>query len=196
LFSGEPGGFGEGATIIAQRPGLTDVELDESPRYHDFSHLPTEPRALRLAIERDPLYGPTAEQSGSAKMPTAQLIAELCDLLNKPNVTPELRAAAFGALSEIPGIELNRDAVDMVGRPGYALGYEAPAAGGYGSMMRGFRVEYIFDPETSDVLGRREVITHPEELSWKPEIPAGTVLREAAYLETAVVDSTRERPPQ
>lgn len=193
-FSGEQGGYGPGATVLAQRPGLTDVEFEEGPRYRDFSALPTEPRALRLAIERDPIYGPTVEESGGAKMPTAQVISELWDVLNKPNTTPELRAAIFGALAEIPGIELNRDAVDLVGRPGYALGYEAPESGGYGSTVRGFRVEYIFDPETAAVLGRREVITRPEVLAWGKDVPAGTVLREAAYLDTGVVDSTRERP--
>ncbi len=194
-FSGEMGGY-PGANVIAQRPGLTDVELDESPAYPDFSALPTEPRALRLAIERDPIYGPTVEQSGSAKMPTAQVISELWDLLNKPNTTPELRAAIFGALSELPGIELNRDARDSAGRPGYALGYESsPSSEAYGSStMYGFRVEYIFDPDTADVLGRREIITHPDEFSWLAQVPAGTVLRETAYLETGVVDSTRERP--
>src|SRR5690606_18089440 len=119
-----------------------------------------------LAIERDPVYGPTAAESGFAQMPTAQLISELWDILNKPGLTPELRAAIFGALSEIPGIELNRDARDAVGRPGYGLGYEAPDSESYGTTTRGFRVEYIFDPETSEVLGRRETIAHPEEISW------------------------------
>ena len=105
----------------------------------------------------------------------------------------ELRAAIFGALAELPGIELNREAVDSVGRSGYGLGYEAPASESYGTTTRGFRVEYIFDPETSAVLGRREVITHPE-LVWSEDVPAGTVLREVAYLENGVVGSTRERP--
>jgi len=198
LFAGKAGGFFDypGPTVIAQRPGLADVELDESPGYPDFSKLPTESRALRLAIERDPIYGPTVAETGTAKMPTAQVISELWDVLNKPNSTPELRAAIFGALSELPGIELNRDARDSVGRPGYALGYESsPSSESYGaSTMHGIRVEYIFDPETAAVLGQREIITHPDEFSWLKEVPAGTVMREATYLETGVVDSTRERP--
>lgn len=174
----------------------SDSELGESPGFPDFSRLPTEPRALRLAIERDPVYGPPVAESGTEKMPTAQVIAELWDILDKPNTTPELRAAIFGALAELPGIELNREARNAVGRPGYALGYEAPASEGYGETTRGFRVEYIFDPETAEILGRRQTITHPELVSWAKGLPAGTVMREVAYLQSGVVDSTRERPSQ
>lgn len=200
LFAGKAGGYFDypGPTVLEQRLGLTDVELDESPSYPRFSTLPTEPRALRLTIERDPVYGPTVEESGSAKMPTAQVISELWDILNKPTTTPALRAAIFGALAELPGIELNRDARDAAGRPGYGLGYETSSLSeSYGaSTMPGIRVEYIFDPETSDVLGRRETITQPEEISWAKGVPAGTVLRAVAYLQTRVVDSIRERPAE
>lgn len=173
-----PGSFGE--------DGVSDVENEEGPRFPDYSALPTEPRALRLAIER----------RQAEPINPGRTIAELWDILDKPNTTPELRAAIFEALAELPGIELDRDVVDLVGRPGYALSYEGTSAGSYGEQQPGKRVEYIFDPGTSEVLGRREVISDPAKLlPWAQGIPAGTAWREVAYLRSEVVDSTRERPP-
>ena len=185
-----------GAKIIELRPGVTDVENPQSPNFPDNSELPTEPKALRLAIEQRQISG----TSGSGEPPTdsinsGQVIAELWDILDKPNTTPELRAAIFGAIAELPGIELNRNAVDLVGRSGYALSFESTSSSSYGEQMPGKRVEYIFDPETSDILGRREVITDPEKLlPWAQGIPAGTAWREVAYLRSGVVDSNHARP--
>ncbi len=175
------------AKILDLRPPVTDVETTGSPGFTDFSALPTEPQALRSAIEA---------RQGAGSVKTGKVIAELWDILDKPNTTPELRAAVFGALAEEPGIELNRDAEDLIGRSGYALSYETTASDGYGEELPGIRVEYIFDPDTSAVLGRRDVITDPAEFSWAKGIPAGTVRREVAYLGSGIVDSTRERPAE
>jgi hypothetical protein len=176
-----------GADVIELRPGVTDVEHEEGPSFPDFSTFPTEPKALRLAIE----------QRQDDSINTGQVIAELWDILDKPNTTPELRAAIFGALAELPGIELDRNASNLVGRSGYALSYESTESSSYGEQQPGKRVEYIFDPETSAILGRREIIVDPEKLlPWAKEISAGTVWREVAYLQSRVVDSTRERPDE
>jgi hypothetical protein len=176
------------ADIIELRPGVTDVEYEEGPRFPDFSALPTEPKALRLEVEQRQTAGP---------INTGQVIAELWDILDKPNTTPELRAAIFGALAELPGIELDRGASNLVGRSGYALGYESTDSSSYGEQRPGKRVEYIFDPETSAILGRRETIVDPEKLlPWAKGIAAGTVWREVAYLQSQVVDSTREGPDE
>lgn len=176
-----------GARIIELRPGVTDVENKEGPTFPDFSTLPTDPQALRLAVER-------RQGSDANSINPGQVIGELWDILDKPNTTPELRAAIFGALAELPGIELDRNASDLVGRSGYALGYESTKSSSYGEQRPGIRVEYIFDPETSEVLGRRQVITDPEAIPSMQGIAAGTVMREVAYLRSAVVDSTHERP--
>jgi hypothetical protein len=177
-----------GANIIELRPGVTDIENEEGPRFPDFSTLPTEPKALRLAIE---------QRQAAKPINTAQVIAELWDILDKPNTTPELRAAIFGALAELPGIELDRNASNLVGRSGYALSYESTDSGSYGEQQPGKRVEYIFDPETSAILGRREIIVDPDKLlPWAKEISAGTVWREVAYLQSGIVDSTDERPDE
>jgi hypothetical protein len=182
--------------IVDLRPGLTDVETQESTGLPDLSALPTEPKALRLGLENHRITVPWRQGEPTPKQPmtSGQLIAELWDILDKPDTTPALRAAVFAALAEIPGIELNRNAKDLVGRPGYALSYETGASTAYGENLPGLRVEYIFDPETSAILGRREAIADPGKFSWAKGLPTGTVRREVAYLESGVVDSTRERP--
>jgi hypothetical protein len=186
-----------GAHIIELRPGVTDVENEEGPSFPDFSTLPTEPKALRLEIEQRQVSGPASDESAANSIDAGQVIAELWDILDKPNTTPQLRAAIFGALAELPGIELDRNASNLVGRSGYALSYESTSSSSYGEQQPGKRVEYIFDPETSAILGRREVIADPEKLlPWAKEIPAGTVWREVAYLQSQVVDSTHERPDE
>jgi hypothetical protein len=172
-----PGPFGEEG-----ERGVVDGVAKEGQGFVDTAALPTEPKALRLAIE------------GGQASGTGQVISELWDILDKPNTTPALRAAVFGALAELPGIELNHDAKDLVGRPGYALSHESEGSSSYGEHQPGLRVEYIFDPETSAILGRREIIADPEKLSWARGIPAGTVRREVAYLQSGLVDSTAARP--
>jgi hypothetical protein len=177
-----------GSHIIELRPGVTDIEEAEGPRFRDFSSLSTEPKALRLAIE---------QRQGAGPVNTGQVISELWDILDKPNTTAELRAAIFGALAELPGIELDRSASNLVGRTGYALSYESPdSSSGYGEQQPGLRVEYIFDPETSEILGRRELVTRPEQVPWPQGVAPGTVRREVAYLQSGVVDSTGERPDE
>jgi hypothetical protein len=208
LFSGEEGGF-PGAHVIEVGRGVRDVEAMDGPGFRDFSNFPTEPEALRLAIEHRQASGSPNHDGPAAKpLDTGQVIAELWDILDKPNTTPALRAAVFGALAELPGIELNRDARDLVGRSGSALSYESSESSAYGEEQPGIRVEYIFDPETAELLGRREILADPEMLSSREGavlgyevpgyqgVPAGTVRREVAYLESGIVDSTHERPDE
>src|SRR5262249_46290022 len=102
--------------------------------------LPTEPEALRLAIERGPrgaTPSPASSQRGSATADT------LLEILREPISGPALRAAAFGALAEIPGIEIEHGVTDAAGRRGDALTWNRD---------RGFGQKLIFDPRTSKVL--------------------------------------------
>ena len=102
-------------------------------------------------------------------------------LLGRPNASPALRAAAFNALAEIPGFALDRNATDLVGRAGYAISYDKG---------HGMREEFIFDPATSKLLGERIVLAEPEPY-WQ-EYEAGLAIRDVAYLQSKVVDSTNE----
>jgi hypothetical protein len=89
--------------------------------------------------------------------------------------SPELRSALFEVASTLPGVELIGDSTDGIGRPGIAVGYTEG----------GIRHELVFDPDTSAILGDRDVSVRSGETvpgSW------------AAYVESRVVSSTNAHP--
>ena len=92
---------------------------------------------------------------------------------------------------ECPGIEVKTHATDLAGRKGDAIVFDD---------KDGFEDEYIFDPDTTAVLGERSVLVHPDDRIWQDKgLPPGLVFRDSAYLRSAVVDSTRQRgsaPPR
>ncbi|MBS1676513.1 MAG: hypothetical protein JST08_03920 [Actinobacteria bacterium] len=140
--------------------------------------LPTEPEALRLAIEHQPAGTPPAAASSREGGTTVQ---RLLEILAEQTASPELHAAAFGALAEIPGIGRERDATDAAGRHGEALTWDNE---------RGFGSEVIFDPETSTVLARSEMVFGPPSTK-EQGVPPKTVFRETAYLSAKIVDSSQ-----
>lgn len=146
-----------------------------------LAQLPTEPEALRRAVENrrgsgsDP--SPASSQRGGAT------VERILEILAEPMAGPALRAAAFGALAEIPGIGLERDVTDVAGRRGDAIAWTRE--GGFGR-------RYIFDPRTARVLSQAEVIFDAKAAE-HPGIPNGTVFRETAYLQAGIVGSTRSK---
>ncbi|HVV49021.1 MAG TPA: hypothetical protein VHO06_05135, partial [Polyangia bacterium] len=141
--------------------------------------LPTEPEALRLAIEHRPAGTRPAAASSRAGTTTVE---RLLEILAEPQASPALQAAALGALAEIPGIGHKSDATDAAGRHGEALTWDNE---------RGFGREVIFDPRTSRVLAEAEMIFGPPSTT-EYGAPAGTAFRETAYLQSGIVDSTHE----
>lgn len=179
-----------GGHLLELRRGVVDIERAEpkgglGPNfgYPDLTGLPTEPKALRLAIE-DRQAAVTGTDPGGMQLDTKEMVYSLWGILQQPIVAPALRAAAFNALAELPGIELDSDATDLVGREGYAIGYL--------DQETGERGEYIFDPETSVILGQRTVLVYPGRISLYEGLSAGLVIRDVAYLQSKVVDSTSE----
>ena len=183
-FTGERSTDGE-EHALAIRRGLHDVEVLDGPGYGKFAGLPTAPAALRHTLE-------AKQNAHKGKVDNGQVIAEMWDILEKANTSPALCAAVFNALAEEPGIALDRDGEDLVGRSGYAISY----AGHKRSLFQqsGIRVEYIFDPDTAAILGKRETLVDPSKRPSVKGIPAGTVLYDIAYLDSGIVDSTHERP--
>ena len=160
------------------RPG--DGSASESI-YPDLSNAPTDPKELRIAIQSR--RAPGISEPGEKPLGTMETIEDLAGLLSHPNAGPALRAAAFNALAELPGIELDRDATDLVGRTGYAISYDKG---------HGMRDEFIFDPATSRLLGERTVLADPgHEPQWRG-YQAGLTIRDVAYLQSTLVDSTGE----
>lgn len=156
--------------------------------FPDLSELPTEPEALRRAVERSGGGEAPVTAIGAGALQAARrfdTIERLITILTRPTASPALRAAAFNAFAEIPGTELERDVTDVAGRRGDAIAWEAEADSG-------FRREFIFDPRTSRVLADAQVLAGKAADEYG--VPAGTVFRETAYLQSGVVDSSRERP--
>lgn len=178
-----------GERFLEIRRGVLDVEdprpngaTDPELIYPDLSSVPTDPAELRLAVQNHRVPG-VSDEPGKP-LGTMETIEDLGGLLGHPNASPALRAAAFDALAEMSGVELDQNAKDLVGRPGYAISY---------SQGHGLRIELIFDPKTSMYLGERVVLADPgqDPEEWKG-YEAGLTLRDVAYMQSKVVDSTHE----
>lgn len=93
--------------------------------------------------------------------------------------TPGLRSALFEVTATLPGVQDLGPMADQTGRMGVGIGY----------MHGEERLELIFDPETGEILGVREVrLVEGDE---EPQIIQGSW---GVYLEVGVVDSVHERP--
>ncbi len=149
-----------------------------------LSQLPTEPEALRLTIENRRDGSRSVDPSPAASPRGGATVERLLEILSEPITGPALRAAAFNALAEIPGIGLERDVADGTGRKGDAISWVRD--GGFGR-------RYIFDPRTSEILAEAEMIFNAKAAGY-PGIPDDTVFRETAYLQSGIVSSARERP--
>jgi hypothetical protein len=181
-------------------PSEHDVSRDSSGRplrdfaaksfrgRHEFtylsrlSRLPTEPEALRLAVENRGVGSSPLDPSPASSPRGGATVERLLEILSEPIASPALRAAAFNALAEIPGIGLERDGADGAGRQGDAISWVRE---------RGFGRRFIFDPHTGKVLAEAEMIFGPKATE-EYGAPAGTPYRETAYLQSGIVDSTHE----
>ena len=154
--------------------------------FEDLSKLPTNVDELRAYIER---------RAAQADPPTDyETFVVIGDLLRETYAPPELRQALFEVAATLPRTEYLGPVTDEVGRPGIGVGYT----------WVGVREELIFDPNTSVILGEREVQVDPavDTASPSPGVginadgvdDPGTVLGWAVYLESGIVDSTSERP--
>ena len=174
-----------GGRLLEMRRGVLDFETPkmEGFSFPDVAGLPTDPRKLRLTVQNDQIPWPL-EPPSAKPLDTEETIWTLWSILAVPIATSELRAATFNALAELPGIELESEAIDLLGRTGAALRYL--------DHETGIRAEYIFDPHTSQVLGERDVLVDPGTSSSTAGLPAGLAIRDSAALQSNVVDSTQE----
>ncbi len=148
-----------------------------------LSHLPTEPEALRLAVENRDGGSAPLDPSPASSARGGATVERLLEILSEPIASPALRAAAFNALAEIPDIGFERDVADGVGRRGDAISWVRDS---------GFGRRFIFDPHTGQILAEAEMIFGPKATD-QYGAPAGTPFRETAYLQSGIVDSTHEQ---
>jgi hypothetical protein len=145
-----------------------------------LSRLPTEPEALRLAIENRNGGSSPVDPSPADSLRGGATVETLLEILSEPITGSALRAACFNALAEIPGIGFERDVADVAGRQGDAISWVRDI---------GFGRRFIFDPRTSRILSEAEVIFNAKAAEY-PGVPDHTVFRETAYLQSGIVDST------
>jgi hypothetical protein len=152
----------------------------------DTSSLPSDPRALREAVETNAIevHGFNLMFAKETHLNAEQTKEELVNILFEARPTPELQAAIFDALAELPGIKVV-PATDSLGRHGEAIKF---------AVREGTRWEYLFDPKSSDLLATRGVLVHPGASRSLADLPAGTTVSETDYLSAGIVDSLRERP--
>ncbi|HEX5713969.1 MAG TPA: hypothetical protein VFX85_11700 [Solirubrobacterales bacterium] len=143
-----------------------------------LSQLPTEPEALRLAAEHRRSSGAPLDPSPARSQRGGGTVERLLEILSEPMASPALRAAAFEALAEIPGIGFERGVADVAGRRGDAIAW---------TRGEGFGHRFIFDPRTARILAEAEMIFDAKAAGY-PGVPDGTVFRETAYLESGVVE--------
>lgn len=155
--------------------------------FADLSDLPTRPRALRLAVEYPEGGAPAVSPQTTPRFRVFRnpdALEPLTAILIAPTASPALRAAAFNALAELPGIELESGVTDVAGRRGDAISWEVEPGSG-------FVHEFIFDPRTSRVLADAQVLAG-EKAADEEGVPEGTVFRETAFLRSGIVDSLDE----
>ena len=151
-----------------------------------LARLPTEPQRLRRWIEAHEGRGESLSTAGttSSGLPPvnsrdAKTFAAIGSLLQQTTAPPALRAALYEVASELPGVQLLGTATDPAGRKGIGVAYDNP--------QHGERLELIFDPKTSALLGERWILTSSRRSG--VAAPAGTVIGYAAHLKSRVVDS-------
>ncbi|MFT3863057.1 MAG: hypothetical protein QM729_02210 [Solirubrobacterales bacterium] len=155
--------------------------------FPDTSKLPTEAKALREGAEANELeYTGFNHVGGKAprQLDAQETKEELLNVLQEGFPTPQLQAAIFDALAELPGITVEPEATDGLGRHGDAI---------LTKVGNGVRSEYLFSPETGELLAQRAVLVEPGAAdSFLAELPAGTVISERDFIAEAGVDSTTE----
>ncbi len=156
----------------AGRPRLDPVQRDTrtvaaghaaDPSWGDLDALPTDAPTLRTLLER---------KAGSHDHPTDELLNLSADLLAEPAARPALRAAVFGALAGVDGLQVEEDATDRTGREGVAISLVSANSGARS------KTSLIFDRDTTRPLSVETRLLEP--VRWVDAAP-GTVIDYRTY---------------
>ncbi|GAB2574408.1 hypothetical protein GCM10027168_04160 [Streptomyces capparidis] len=174
----EPGGaVGEGDVSLDAPPAPGTPGHAGSTSYRHLSTLPTDPGAM-LAWLRDN----RGHEDGHDRDADQDAWVLGGELVHESLMPPDVSAALYRALAEIPGVVVVPDAVDAAGRHGIAVAR-------VDAYNPGVRDELIFDKETLELLGSRSVAIKDGQSG-----RAGQVLGTSAVLERAVVDRAGQVP--
>jgi hypothetical protein len=162
--------------------------------YWQIGRLPTQPAALRRALERLVLASAGAARGSLMRQMRADpagLFGPISQFLFLPT-SPQLRAALFRVLAGLPGVQLLGHQRDRLGRSGIAVAVTE------GEPDR-VREELLFDPATSNLLQTQTVELRMSTRSASggrsiPAMPAGTVAEYTDFLSRGVVNSITRLP--
>ena len=141
------------------------------PTYAWLDSLPADPDDLLAEIESD-------VATVDADLDRDHVVfSRIGDLVREGLVPPRVAAALFEAATRIPGVRVESDASDALGRRGIGISHED----------RLVRSVWIFDPQTFEVIGTRDyaVLDGPDLL-----------IGASAVLERAVTDTAGLAPPR
>jgi hypothetical protein len=152
-----------------------------SATLENLTTLPTNPDVLLAKIYK--------ETWGAGPNPQQEAFTTIGDLIRESVVPPELAGALYRAAARIPGIEIIDDSVDALGRHGVAIA----------RTDAGIRYEWIFEQNTLQFLGERQVLVDQTfGLGGTPQVaglpPVGAVVASTAIVARAIVDHAGQLP--
>ncbi|MGW0658196.1 CU044_5270 family protein [Streptodolium elevatio] len=159
-------------SVTAPAPG---EKISGHPGYRFLESLSTDPGTL---------LGQLRELAQPNDNPPDQRVFTLIgDILRAGVMPPEFSAALFRAAAELPGVTILPNATDALGRPGVAVAMVA---------AQGSREEWIFDPDTAELLGWRDVAARDND---EIAVKKGQVLDSTAIVHRGIVDRAGDTPP-
>jgi hypothetical protein len=196
VANGRPELPGPSVRIIDEGPGISDRSDGWLPMtYEQIVELPTDPAQLSDVLSERIYAG---QPNGSCPVPLGpdgrcphrpvtdlDRYGAIVFLLTNYPLPAQLRSALYQALTRLDGIELTGEVTDLAGRRGVGVTIGPTEE----KLPR--RTVLIFDPATGRLLGTRSVLAAEVPGT---RLPSGTVMEEAAFVETSVVDSPTTRP--
>ncbi|MEV4418837.1 CU044_5270 family protein [Patulibacter sp. NPDC049589] len=190
------------APVVEGGPGVERAELGRmapslagerlTPRA--VRAYPTDPAAIYARLRR--------ETAGAGRSPNGEVWVVINDALRDVPLPPKIAAGLYRTLATMPGVRLDGDTTDRLGRRALQISFQEP-----GTWERQI---LLLDPTTYARLGDREVVTAavgpvpegvdptvttvrdgvtvPTKDDRRPPYPVGTVTGESLVLETGVAD--------
>ncbi|KAK1179028.1 CU044_5270 family protein [Streptomyces sp. NBS 14/10] len=153
--------------------------------YADLWKLPADTAKLKEYLEG--LYEEDRGSEISGR--TEWMWRQAAGLIGLP-VRPEVRAAAYRVIADLPGIRSLGEVTDPLGREGVGFALPATERPDYGTA----RSELIVDPATGALLSDQQVLTKPNAQAAEAGLTAGTVVNHTATVTSKWTDQQLKAP--
>ena len=180
-----PGGWGSSVTTPAQKKKIAmQSRCPPGDKACEFA-APIDPRTLTEQKLRQYLFWPNPTVKGV----DAERVLNTLDFLTQRPVTPQMRAAAYRLLAQVPGIRWAGTVKDALGRSGIGLAARQVMREAGQSVID---VQIILDPQTHKVLGYQQVIVKAGGAD--RGMAPGTILYSEVYLQAGWTDARPHHP--